>query len=90
MKPTKARVLHYTSLERFASNNHSLFATFISYEENEVFRMWLQGPYTQCLIFVVNYKLARVLHSTSLERFAIHNHSCLLDPVISYKENEVF
>jgi hypothetical protein len=73
-------VLDNTSLERFASNNHSLFATFVSFEENEVFRMWLQGPYTQCLIFIVNYELARLLHYNQFGKVCYSQPLLLIGP----------
>ncbi len=51
-----------------------------------------QGAYSQHFIFFVTYhwaQKARVLHYTRLERLARGKHSSLLDPFVSYEENEV-
>jgi hypothetical protein len=52
----------------------------------------VQGPYSQHFIFLVTYewaKQARVLHCSGLESLVRDKHSSLLDPFISYEENEV-
>jgi hypothetical protein len=51
-----------------------------------------QGPYSQHFIFYATFQWAqkgRPLHYTRLERLARDQHSILLDPFVSYKENEV-
>jgi hypothetical protein len=50
-----------------------------------------QGPYSQCFIFFVTYEWVQqpgVLHHTKLERLAMDKYSSLLNPFLSYEENE--
>ncbi len=50
-------MLHNSKLERLTSNKHyNLMGLLLSYEENEVLWIRLQGPYSQHLIFFLMYE----------------------------------
>jgi hypothetical protein len=53
--------------------------------------MWPQGVNSQHFIFFTPYEWAQypALHYTMLERLDSYKHSSLLDPSVSYEENEV-
>ncbi len=89
----QVRVLLYTRLKKFARDKHSsLLRPFMSYEENIVLSIWLQGSYSQQFIFFITFKWAqkaRVLQYTMLERLFKEKHSSLLSPFMSYEENIV-
>ncbi len=86
-------MLHYLRLERLATDKYTtLLDPFVSYEENEVLWIWPQGLYSQPFILFLTYEWdqkARVLHYIKVERLATDKYTTLLDPFISYKENEV-
>ncbi len=55
-----ARLLHYTMLERLATEKHSgLLGPFLSYEENEVLWIRAREPYSQHFILFVTQEWAQ-------------------------------
>jgi hypothetical protein len=57
-----------------------------------VLRIWSQEPNSQHFSFFVTYKCgsqARVIQFTKPERLATDKHSSVLDPLTSFKGNEV-
>ncbi len=89
----QVRVLLYTRLKKLAKDKHSsILRPFMSYEENIVLWIWLDGLYSQQFIFFITFKWAqkaRVLHYTRLERLVKEKCSTLLKQFIIYKENKV-
>jgi hypothetical protein len=50
-------VLHYTWLERLPGDKHaSLLASFVSYKENYVLRIWPLRRYSQHFVFFVTFE----------------------------------
>ncbi len=80
-------------MERLAKDKHSsLLGSFLSYKENEMLQICLQGLYSQNLIFSVCCEWAQyiwVLYQNKLERLARDKHTSLLGSFLSYEENEV-
>ncbi len=55
--PNKSSVLHYTRLERLASDKHSsLSGSLVSYDKNEVLWILTLGLYSQYFIFFITYE----------------------------------
>ncbi len=92
-QPQWPRVLHYSRQEKITRDkSSSLLCTILSYEENEVLWIRPHGSISQNFIFFITYvwaKWARVLHYSRLEKLIRDKHSMLLNPIISYEENEV-
>ncbi len=86
-------MLLYARLERLATDKHSsLLEPYISYKEMK-FCKYNSRDHIHKTSF--SWKLKNefnkliVLHNTRLERFATDKHYSLLDPFVSYEENEV-
>jgi hypothetical protein len=81
-------VLHYTQLDRLASNKHSSsLDPFESYNENKVLLIQSLGSYSQHFISFITYALdplARMIKYTRLEMVVRDNLTSLLDQFFSY------
>ncbi len=72
-------------------HHSSILIPFVSYAENEVLWIRLQGLYPQYFIFFVAYEwaqFARVLHYTKLKRLAWDQQSSLFGSLACLEETE--
>jgi hypothetical protein len=86
-------VLQNAWLQRFARVKHtSLVGPLISYKENELLRILNQMLYLQHLLISISYKWTQdaiVLHYNWLPRLVRDKPLSILDPFVSYEENEL-
>ncbi len=74
------------------TNTVAYWFPFVIYEENEMLWTQPQRSYSQHVFFFVTYKWpqeARVLQYTSLEMRAMDKHYSLLDPFVSYENDDL-